>query len=507
VTTLTSSRRLARNALVNLLGQGAPLIAAVIAIPILIRGLGEASFGILTLGWAAIGYFTLFDFGLGRALTHAVATRVGAAEDDLSAVSWTALLLMGLLGVVGAVLLFAAAPLLANRVLQIPQDLRDESRVAFELLALSIPAMIMTAGLRGLMEAHQDFGLATLLRLPLALFTFLGPLAVLPFSRRLTSVVGVLVVGRIITWAAHLFICLRRYGFLRSRVAFRSTMVRPLVRFGGWMTVSNIVSPLMVSMDRFLIGAILPIAAVAHYVTPYEVVTKILLVPQAVLGVLFPAFAAAFVQDKRRAAILFERGLRTTALLTAPMLLIITTFAHEGLNLWVGPDFARASTVVLQLLAVGVFVNGAVGQAAFTLVQGAGRPDLTAKLHLIELPLYAAAMWMLARSLGLAGVALAWTLRVSFDAAVLSILAARAVPVSRAEVRRAVLLIAVPLVALAASTLIGSLEVKILFTAVMLAVFVGGGWLFGLSAQERESLVAWARARDRMSVPSVLGAD
>jgi hypothetical protein len=70
-----------------------------------------------------------------------------------------------------------------------------------------------------------------------------------------------------------------------------------------------------------------------------------------------------------------------------------------------------------------------------------------------------------------------------------------------------VLLIAVPLVALAASTLIGSLEVKILFTAVMLAVFVGGGWLFGLSAQERESLVAWARARDRMSVPSVLGAD
>jgi hypothetical protein len=189
------------------------------------------------------------------------------------------------------------------------------------------------------------------------------------------------------------------------------------------------------------------------------------------------------------------------------MLLIITTFAHEGLNLWVGPDFARASTIVLQLLAVGVFVNGAVGQAAFTLVQGAGRPDLTAKLHLVELPLYAAAMWMLARSLGLAGVALAWTLRVSFDAAVLSYLAARAVPVSRAEVRRAVLLIAVPLVALAASTLIGSLEVKILFTAVMLAVFVGGGWLFGLSAQERESLVAWARARDRMSVPSVLGAD
>jgi O-antigen/teichoic acid export membrane protein len=507
VTTLTSSRRLARNALLNLLGQGAPLIAAVVAIPLLIHGLGEASFGILTLAWAAIGYFTLFDFGLGRALTHAVATRVGAGDDDLSAVSWTALVLMALLGVLGSLVLLAAAPVLAHRVLQIPQELREESRVSFQLLALSVPAMIMTAGLRGIMEAHQDFGLATMLRLPLALFTFLGPLAVLPFSRRLVPVVAVLVLGRILTWVAHLLICFRRYEFLRSRGSFRAALVRPLVRFGGWMTISNVVSPMMVSMDRFLIGAILPIVAVAHYVTPYEVVTKILLVPQAVLGVLFPAFAAAFVQDRRRAAVLFERGLRTTALLTAPVLLILTTFAREGLGLWVGAEFARASTLVLQLLAIGTFVNGAVGQPAFTLMQGAGRPDLTAKLHLVELPLYAAGIWALARGFGLAGVALAWTLRVSFDAAVLSYLAGKAVPVSRAEVRRAVLLIVVPLLAFAASTALETLETKILFAVVMLAVFLGGGWFFGLSARERESLVAWARARDRVTTPTVLGAD
>ncbi len=507
MTALANSRLLARNAFLNLVGQAVPLLAAVISIPLLIRGLGVATFGILTLAWAAIGYFTLFDFGLGRALTHAVATRLGRESDDLAAVTWTALVVMAVLGAVGGLVLAGSARWLAFSVLQIPQDLRRDTQSAFELLAVSIPAMVMTAGLRGIIEAHQDFGLATALRLPLALFTFLAPLAVLPFSHRLPAVVGALVAGRLITWAAHLVICLKRYGFLRSGLFFRSGLVASLARFGGWMTVSNVISPLMVSMDRFLIGAVLPIAAVAQYVTPYEVVSKILLVPQAVLGVLFPAFAAAFVHDRRRAAILLERGMRSTVLLTAPWLLVLTTFAHEILNIWIGPDFARASTLVMQLLAIGTFVNGAVGQPAFTLVQGAGRPDLTAILHVVELPLYAAAMWFLARGFGLPGVALAWTFRVSFDAAVLSYLAGKTVPVSRFEVRRLSAMLVAALLTFVTSTLLVGIQAKIAYAAVMFLAFIVGGWLFGVTPTERSALVAWVRTRDGSALSGAVAAD
>jgi fucose permease len=34
----------------------------------------------------------------------------------------------------------------------------------------------------------------------------------------------------------------------------------PLFGYGGWMTVSNMVVPLMVSMERFVIGAVFPCA-------------------------------------------------------------------------------------------------------------------------------------------------------------------------------------------------------------------------------------------------------
>ena len=70
------------------------------------------------------------------------------------------------------------------------------------------------------------------------------------------------------------------------------------------------------------------------------------------------------------------------------------------MTLWIGAAFARESAPILQWLAAGIFVNSAA-QVAYTAVQGTGRPDLTAKLHIVELPLYVAAFWMLTTSFGL----------------------------------------------------------------------------------------------------------
>src|SRR5271169_27238 len=100
---LTSGRLLARNTIWNLLGNGAPMLVAVFSIPILIQGLGKERFGVLTLAWALIGYASLFDLGLGRALTQLVAKKLGAGEDsEVPTLVWTSLILMLVLGLAGA---------------------------------------------------------------------------------------------------------------------------------------------------------------------------------------------------------------------------------------------------------------------------------------------------------------------------------------------------------------------------------------------------------------------
>lgn len=483
---LTSGRVLARNTIWNLIGQVAPLLVALFAIPPIIRGLGTDRFGVLTLAWMVIGYFNLFDLGLSRALTKLVAEKLGARqEQEIPILVWTALLLMLFLGLVGTVVVSLLSPWLVRDVLKIPEILKLETLRAFYLLAFSIPVIITATGLRGILEAMQRFDLINAVRIPMGIFIFIGPLLVLPFSKSICPVVGILVVGRLLFLIAHLFLCLYVMPALRHGIALRRVMIVPLLRLGSWMTVSNVVSPLMVYLDRFLIGGIISVAAVAYYATPYEVVTKLLLLPIALVGVLFPAFAASFMQEQDRTALLFVRAIKYLFLILFPVILLIVTLAHEGLYLWLGSEFARNSTRVAQWLAIGVFFNG-LAQIPFALVQSAGRPDLTAKLHLIELPLYLIALWWLVNAFGIEGAAIAWMARVVVDTLFLFIMALQLLPpIGASAIRHMAFSIGTALLILALASLLSSLLLKGFFLLLTLIAFTLFAWFLILDSDER----------------------
>jgi O-antigen/teichoic acid export membrane protein len=483
---LTSGRLLARNTVWNLIGNGAPMIVAVFSIPILIRGLGTDRFGVLSLAWGLIGYASLFDMGLGRALTLLVAKKLGEGDEkEIPTLVWTSLLLMLALGVVGTAVIGGISPWLIHGILKVPEALQGETLRSFYLIALSIPVVISTAGLRGLLEAYQRFGIINALRIPMGIFAFAGPLLALPFSKSLSAVVGVLVVGRFIAWGAHLFFCFRVMPMLRQGIFWQRSSVGPLMRFGSWMTVSNLVGPLMTTIDRFVIGSLLSVGAIAYYTTPYEVVSKLWLIPVSVLSVMFPAFSTSFVQDRDRAAMLYARSVKYLLLVLFPLILLVVALAQDGLKIWLGADFALHSARVLQWLAVGAFIN-CLASSPFAVVQGVGRPDLTAKLHLIELPLYFAALFWLTKTQGIEGAAMAWTGRIALDAFVMFALAKRFMPVSSSVQLRSMILFAGALVTFGLATLLHSWETRALF---VLSIFLGFAlitWFRVLSPEERK---------------------
>jgi len=485
-TQLTSGRILARNVLWNLLGAGAPLLVAIVAIPMLVDGLGTARFGVLTLAWMVVGYFNLFDLGLGRALTKLVAEKLGKGQDEeIPVLIWTAMSLMTVLGILGALVGALLSPWLVGGVLKIPPELQRESLTAFYILAASVPIVISTTGLRGILEARQRFGQINVVRIPLGMFTFLGPLAVLPFSKSLVPVVTALVIARLVSWCAYTVLCLQVEPALRHSVSVDHAMIRPLIHFGGWMTVTNIVGPLMVYLDRFLIGAMISMTAVAYYATPYEVVTKIWIIPGAFMGVMFPAFAAAFVQDRLRAARLFQRAVNYIFLALFPIVLIIVTFAREGLALWLGGEFASHSSLVLQLLAAGVLINSHA-HVPFGMMQGAGRPDLTAKLHLIELPFYLLILWWMLTAYGIVGAAIAWLARVAIDAIFRFVMANRLLPESSRGRMQSVLMAGMGIFGLALGAYIPCIGMKGVFLLLVLPLFTLVAWFFILATEERD---------------------
>jgi len=115
---------------------------------------------------------------------------------------------------------------------------------------------------------------------------------------------------------------------------------------------------------------------------------------------------------------LFNRGTNYVLMALFPLILITITLSHEGLALWIGSEFADKSTQVLRWIALGVFINS-LGQIPYAFLQGTGRPDITAKLHLSELLFYLPTVWLMIVVYGIEGAAVAWAARMVVDTLIL----------------------------------------------------------------------------------------
>ena len=350
---LTDGRRLARNTVWNLAAQLLPLLVALLCIPVLIDQAGVARLGIWTLGLALIGYSGMFDLGLGRALTKLVAEQLGRGEET-ACIAATGLLLMTAFGVIGGLLLWPASDWLVHGLLKVPSDLSEEAVTGFRLIAVSVPIVTLNIGLRGILEAHQEFRTVAVVNALMGLVTFAGAVAALQVHLSAPAMISALVVARVLGVLAYgAAVWRQRRGFGVARVS--RIAARRLIRFGSWMTLSNVVGPIMDYMDRFIIGALLSVAAVAYYATPFDVVSRLGTVAGALAGVLFPAMASTLVTDRQRAASLYLTGIRHLLLILSVPVLLIVLFAREGLDLWLGAEFARQSEHVVQWLAMGTW--------------------------------------------------------------------------------------------------------------------------------------------------------
>jgi len=232
----------------------------------------------------------------------------------------------------------------------------------------------------------------------------------------------------------------------------------------------------MTHLDRFVIGALLSLAAVAYYATPYEFVTKLSYVPFALTAVLFPAFSSSIARRRQEAAVLMVRSIAAVFAIIFPAVLFAVAFAREGLGLWLGEDFASHSFAVMQWLAAGVLINSmALVPSAFVL--GAGRSDWVAKLHLAELPLYLLGLWWMLDVAGIVGAAITWTIRVTVDALALLWMAHRTAPAGIRFPDRLVPVIVIGLAALLPAALVESAVVRGLIGFIFAATLPAFLWV------------------------------
>lgn len=399
-----------RNTIWSLIGLVIPTLVAIPAMSYMARVLEPEKFGLFMLAFSVVGYASIFDAGLTRAVIRAIAMNNGNKEADRQVLGTSTWVVFGL-SVFASSLLYIFSSQLVHFFNVSPAVVID-ANYAFKCLALVIPPLLVSLIWFAYLEGRQMFKVLSHYKAVTGGLVALFPVLALMIYRSLESAIIGLLVARIVGLVISYIPCRKDLG---SRLfGFDLGVLKELFHFGSWITVSNIVNPIMGYADRFLLSHFIGAQRVAFYAAPADVVARMSIVPGALARVLFPLLS----HQKKEAKALSSNAYKGLLAVVLLMVLPIFVFAPFLLTLWLGERYADESSNILRILLIG-FVFNSLAQIPFTHLQAHGKSRLTAMINLFELFPYLGALVLLVQYFGLTGAAIAWTLRVSIDMGIL----------------------------------------------------------------------------------------
>lgn len=354
---MTLQVRLLRNAFSGITGTALNLVIGFLLMPFIVRSLGIAAFGVLTLVNSIVGYAGLLDVGLGPTVVRAAAQRLAArTPEDMAELNRTlatafylylgigliAATIIGISGVAGG----AAFKLTPD---QVPQFYTVLLIVGLQT-CLSFPLSIWNS----VVGALQDYHVLNIVGIAGNIARAVLTVIVLLSGGRL---IGLTLVGLVLTissWTAAFVWARRRVPTLAVRWRdWDREQVSALCKVSGVMMIWSMAGYAVHQMDRLIVGLLLPVVAVGTYEIGGGLVAFSRNFVDNWLSTVLPA---ATDSHTRRAGSelrgLFLTGSRyvmlTSGLFVAPGLLLGAQF----ISLWMGRSFV-ASAPVLAFLLIG----------------------------------------------------------------------------------------------------------------------------------------------------------
>lgn len=411
-----------RDTVYNLGGSIAPLIVSFFAVPAFLHLIGNDRYGVLAIVWLFLGYFGVFDPGITRAASYHIA-RLPSHDQakERESVFWTALLINSTFGIVGGVILYFVARPVFMSTFKMPEAMRLEVIKSLPWLAASIPVSVAGGVLAGALQAREWFGFSNAMNVANGALAQLVPLAVAYWH------------GPDLTWLIPAAMIARAVGIIPAAIAliravplgtggrFDPSRMKGLFSYGGWVTVTNLMTPLLTTMDRLLIGSLLSAEAVAFYTVPFNLVSRVSILPGALATSLFPRLSRGSQDDSARLA---SDSVTALAAVMTPVTVLGIAALPIFMQHWVGRTMAAHGAPVGIIVLAGLWING-LAYIPFGHLQATGRPGVVAKFHAAELIPFIGLLWLGLHYFGLIGAAFAWSVRVAIDAGLLFLVAGK----------------------------------------------------------------------------------
>lgn len=396
-----------RSTLTAYLNTASSVVVALVTVPLLTDGLGTSAYGVWVLVGSTVLYLELLEFGFGATTIQYVASaKARGDEDEVRTAITTSFWLLAVPGA-AALLLSLVLVVVFPMVFDVGPGLESATRVLLLLLAVDLALSIPCDVFGGALIAHQRLDLLNWTLVSVTVLQACGWAIVLATGGGL---VGLGIVTVSLSLVAHLWrwLLVRRMvpGLsLNPRRAARR-LVRPYAGSSFWYSLGEFSEVVIARMDTIVVGIVVGVPAAGVY----GVGQKLALLASKLTS---PALATFFPHAAHLSARGDEDGLRSTTIaatriatvVALPLALVLAAFAAPAIEVWVGPEFAEAAEVVVYLsLATAVASLGSAGQLV---LYGTGAVKGVGLVSAAEAVLNLVLSVVLARRMGLSGVALA----------------------------------------------------------------------------------------------------
>jgi PST family polysaccharide transporter len=378
-----------RGGVAKVVSQATNVLVRIGALMVFARLLEPSDFGLIGMVTAVTGVLGLLkDFGLSAATVQ----RASVSEAQMSALFWFNLLV----GVILWVVCIVAAPVMAW--------FYHEHRLVWITVVLTGGFVFNAAGVQhsALLQRQMRFGALALIDL-LALLVSTGVgLAMATFGFGYWALVG---------WSVALPLAYSLGVWFSSgwipRRPQRDTSVRPMLRFGGLVTLNTLVAQIAYNLDKVLVGRVWGAAVLGIYGRAYQITNMATDNMMTAIGsVAFPALSRA-QGDRAHLENLFLKGYKLVLTMAFPVAVLCVLFPEDIVAILLGPTWVEVAPV-LRLSSPLIAIFAVINPPGW-LVYSLGRVGRSLNISLVILPVVATG-YIVGLPYGASGVAAGYTI-------------------------------------------------------------------------------------------------
>lgn len=388
-----------------------PLFVAIPVLGVMTRNMGAELFGLFTLALAVFGYSNLFDLGLSRATVRCIALNQGkiTAVKEYIATATIFVICFSLI----PILVFSFCSKELVDLINVSPSMKSDAVSAVRLLSIIFPLLLITTVWQSYLEGCELFKELSIIKLIGSVLMSVIPLIMILIESSLRFAVLGLLIARVLTTNLVVIYTVKSIGWINYH-QFKIARLKELFSYGGWLTVTNILSPIMSSLDRFVLSSMSGAGKVAFYTAPAEMIGRMLIIPGVISRTAFPRLV-------KKSDYSFKTRLKiVNAIIALLMVSPLFIWSESILVYWLGSDYS-GSSITLKILSLGLFFN-TLTQVPYTSVQAAGYSKKAAMIHVFECIPYLVLLYFCVNEYSYNGAAMAWSARMILDFILFTIL-------------------------------------------------------------------------------------